>query len=176
MTLGSNTRSFLVVFFPIAILYVVFLSSTCRLHGSRHTLWPMTYVAGNKNSSLTTWVRGELTWSHGRGSYWATCGHLLVCLRTCQKVKHVLLIVPSPTKGRQGKRFKQHRGLAWVWANQLKTCVPYRRPGWIGVQWLNCPLTNFVCCRVWIPAKNCCSNCSFYAQCAPHVVLCKVLK
>jgi hypothetical protein len=29
-------------------------------------------------------------------------------------VKHVLLIVPSPTKGRQGKRFKQHRGLAWV--------------------------------------------------------------
>ena len=26
------------------------------------------------------------------------------------------------------------------------------------------------------PSQNCCSNCSFYAQCAPHVVLCKNVK
>ena len=31
--------------------------------------------------------------------------------------------------GRQGVRFGQHRGSAWVWANQLKACASYRRSG-----------------------------------------------
>ena len=35
---------------------------------------------------------------------------------------------PKPRHGgRQGIRFGRHRGLAWVWANQLKACCSYRR-------------------------------------------------
>ena len=37
---------------------------------------------------------------------------------------------PKPRHGgRQGIRFGRHRGLAWVWANQLKACCSYRRSG-----------------------------------------------
>ena len=39
-------------------------------------------------------------------------------------------VAPKPRHyGRQGVRFGQHRGSAWVWANQLKACASYRRSG-----------------------------------------------
>ena len=88
-----------------------------RIRGSRWT-WPVVWI--NLTSHL--WAFSDVYKKYAK----------IPAVR-CPKPRH---------GGRQGIRFGRHRGLAWVWANQLKACCSYRRSGTVMCN-KNCWEKNF---------------------------------